>query len=94
MSFHFGDDVLTYGREEHIENCKNAGAIIWDDYVLKTAVGHIPLEQEYNGFQHFEFTSNHILVEVTGKGVNGGVGLGSQILVNYFFMEMQELYHE
>ena len=83
--FIIGDDVLTYEREEHIENCKNAVAIIWDDCLLKTAVGHILLELEYSGFQLFQFTSNHILVEITGKGVNGGVRLGLQILVNYFY---------
>ena len=39
-----GDDVLTCEREEHIENDKNAVAVIWDDCVSKKAVGHIPLK--------------------------------------------------
>ena len=42
-------------------------------------------------FKFLQFTNNHMFVEVTGKGVNRGVGLGLQILVNYFFMKMQEL---
>ena len=41
-------------------------------------------------FKFLQFTNNHICVEVTGKGVNRGVGLGLEILLNYFFMEMQE----
>ena len=31
-----------------------------------------------------QFTNNHIRVEVTGKTVNHGVGLGLKIAVNYF----------
>ena len=40
-----------------------------------------------------QFTNHHIGVEVTGKRVNHGVGLGLDIPINSFFMEMQELRH-
>ena len=43
------------------------------------------------GSKNFQFTNHQIRVEVTGKSVNRGVGLGLEIPVNYFFMEMQEL---
>ena len=39
------------------------------------------------------FANNHVRLAVTGKRVNRGVVLGLDIPGNYFFMEMQELYH-
>ena len=77
-------------NEDNIENDKNAVAIIWDDCTSKKAVGHIPLKWSKVAFNFFQFTYNHLCVEVTGKGVSRGVRLGLEILVNYFFMEMQE----
>ena len=38
-----------------------------------------------------QFTDHHVGVELTGKRVNHGVGLGVDIPINCFFMEMQEL---
>ena len=70
--------MLTCEREEHIENDKNAVAVIWDDFVSKKAVGHIPLKWSKVAFRG-------------GKGFNCGVRLVFEILVNYFFMQMQEL---
>ena len=82
-----GGDSLTCEREEHNENDKSAVAIIWDDCVSKKIVGHVPL----NWSKVASLTNHHIRVEVTGKRVKRGVGLGLEILANYFFMEMQEL---
>ena len=41
--------------------------------------------------EFLQFTNYHIRVEAIGKTVNRGVGLGLEIPVNYFFMEIQEL---
>ena len=38
-----------------------------------------------------QFTNHHVRVEVTGKRLNRGFGLGLEIQVNYFFRETQEL---
>ena len=38
-----------------------------------------------------QFTDHHVPVEVNEKRVNCGFGLGLEIKVNYFFMEMQEI---
>ena len=70
--------MLNCEREEHIENDKNAVAVIWDDFVSKKAVGHIPLKWSKVAFRG-------------GKGVNRGVRLVFEILVHCFFMQMQEL---
>ena len=40
-----------------------------------------------------QFINHHIRVEVTGRRVSCGVGMGLEIPVNYFFMEMHELSH-
>ena len=44
-----------------------------------------------SGSKFLQFTNHHIRVEFTGKRVNRGVGLGLEIPVSYFFMEMLEL---
>ena len=85
-----GDDSLTCEREEH-ENDKSAVAIIWDVCVSKKIVGHVPVNWSKVAFKFLQLTNYHIRVEVTGKRVNRGVGLGLEIPANYFFMEMQEL---
>ena len=38
-----------------------------------------------------QFTNHHIRVELIGKSVYRCVGMGLEMSVNYFFMEMQEL---
>ena len=38
-----------------------------------------------SGSKFLQFTNHHIRVEVTGKRVIGGVGLGLEISVSYFF---------
>ena len=38
-----GNDSLTCEREEHNESDKNVVAIVWDDFVSKKIVGHVPL---------------------------------------------------
>ena len=40
-----------------------------------------------------QFTDHHVPVEVNEKRVDCGFGLGLEIKVNYFFMEMQEIKH-
>ena len=87
-----GDDALTCKREEHNENDKNAVAIIWDDGVpKKRKVTHVPLNWSKVASKFLQFTNAHIHVEVTGKRVIRRVGLRLEIIVSYFFMEMQEL---
>ena len=87
-----GDDLLTCEREEHNGHYdKSAVAIIWDDCVSKKIVGHVPLNWSTVASRFLQLTNYHIRVDVTGKGVNRGVGLRLEILSNYFFMEMQEL---
>ena len=50
----------------------------------------MPLQLRWSklAFKFLQFTNNHICVEVAGNVVNRGVGLGLEILVNYFFMGM------
>ena len=79
-----GDDSLTREREEHNENGKNAVAVISDDCVSKKIVRHVPLNWSKVASKFLQFTNHHIRVEVTGKRVNHGVGLGFEIPVNYF----------
>ena len=38
-----------------------------------------------SGSKFLQFTNHHICVEVTGKRVNRGVGLGLEIPVNFFY---------
>ena len=49
--------------------------------VSKKAVGHIPLKWSKVTFKFLQFTNNHMCVEVAGKSVNRGVGLGFEILL-------------
>ena len=86
-----GDDSLTCEQEEPNENDKSAVAIIWDDCVSKKMVGDVPLSWSKVASKFLQLKNHHIHVEVTGKKVNRGVGLGLEIVANYFFMEMQEL---
>ena len=79
-----GDDSLTCEREEHNENDKSAVAITWDDCVSKKIVGHVPLNLNKVASKFLQLTNHHIRVEVTGKRVNHGVGLGLEIPANYF----------
>ena len=78
------DDLLTCEREEHNENDKSAVAIMWDDCVSKMIVGHIPLNWSKVASKFLQLTNHHIRVEVTGKRVNRGVGLGLEIHAKYF----------
>ena len=61
---------------------------MWADCVSKKIVGHVPLNWSKVASKVFQVTNHHIRVEVIGKRVNRGVGLGLKIPVNYFFMEM------
>ena len=56
--------------------------------VSKKILEHVPLNWSKVASKFLHFTNHHI-----GKKVNRGVGLGHEISVNYFFMEMQELQH-
>ena len=47
-------------------------------------VGHVPLNWSKALSKLIQFTNHHVLVEVTGKRVNRGVGFGLEIKVNYF----------
>ena len=38
-----------------------------------------------------QFTNYHVHVDVTEKRASRGVGLGLETLVNYFYMDIQEL---
>ena len=55
--------------------------------------GHVPLNWSKISSKFLQFTNHYIHVEVTGKRVNRGVGLGLKISVNYLFIEMQKLQH-
>ena len=48
-------------------------------------VGHIPLNWSKVLSKFPQFTNHHDGVEVTGKRVNHGVGLGVEIPINCFF---------
>ena len=63
------------------------------NYVSKKIVGHVPLNWSKVTSKFLQLTNHHIRVEVAGKRVNRGVGLGLEVPANYFFMEMQELQH-
>ena len=56
-------------------------------------IGHVPLNWSKMSSKFLQFTNHYIHVEVTGKRVNCGVGLGLKISVNYLFIEMQKLQH-
>ena len=62
---------------------KSAVAIIWDDCVSKNIVGHVPLNWSKEASKFLQLTNQGVRVEVTGKTVNRGVGLGLEILANY-----------
>ena len=79
-----GDDSLTCEREEHNESERIAVAIIWDDRVSKKIIGHVLLNWSKMASKFLQVTNHHIRVEVTGKRVNCGVGLGLEITANYF----------
>ena len=64
---------------------------MWDDCVSKKIARYVPLKWSKFASKFPQFTNHHIRVEITGKRVNGGVGLRLKIPVNYSFMEMQEL---
>ena len=83
-----GDDSLTCEKEKHNDNDKSAVAIKWDDCDSKMIVGHVPLNWSKVASKFLQLTNHHIRVEVTGKRVSCGVGLGLEIPANYFFMEM------
>ena len=57
----------------------------------KKIVGHVPLNWSKVASKFLQLTNHHIRVEVTGKRVNRGVGLGLKIAAGYLFMEIQEL---
>ena len=86
----FRDDSPTCERE-HNENNKNVVAILWDDCVSKKILEHVLLNWSKVASKSLQFTNHHIRVEVTGRKVNRGDGLGHEISASYFFMKMQEL---
>ena len=49
---------------------------------------NVPLNWSKVASKFLQFTDHHIRVEVFGKRVNRGVGLGHEIPVNYFFLEI------
>ena len=65
----------------------NASIIIFIYYYLLAP----PLNWSKVASKFLQFTNYHIHVKVTRKRVNRGIGLGLEIPVKYFFMDMQEL---
>ena len=61
------------------------------DWLPWQLVGNVPLNWSKVLSKLLQLTNHHVCVEVTGKRVNCGFGLGLEIQVNYLFMEMQEL---
>ena len=55
------------------------------DWLCLQLVGHVPLNWSKVVSKFLQFTNHHVCVNVTGKRVNCGVGLGLEIVVNYFF---------
>ena len=64
-------------------------ALLRIDWLPWPLVGHVPLNWSKVFSKLLQFTNHHVRPEVTGKRVNRGFGLGLEIQVNYFFMEMQ-----
>ena len=60
-------------------------APLWIDWLPWQLVGHVPLNWSKVLSKLIQFINHHVRVEVTGKGVNYGFGLGLEIQVNYFF---------
>ena len=59
--------------------------IIWDECVSKKIVGHVSLDWSKAASKFLQLTNHHIRVEVTGKRLNRGVGLGLEIPCKLFF---------
>ena len=87
-SFFNGSAAVTYYSHLHLLLSLAPLRIDWLPWQL---VGHVPLNWSKVLSKLLQFKSHHVCVEVTGKRVNPGFGLGLGIQVNYFFMEMQEL---
>ena len=54
------------------------------DWLPWQLVEHVRLNWSKALSKLIQFTNHHVLVEVTGKRVNRGVGFGLEIQVNYF----------
>ena len=59
-------------------------APFWIDWLPWQLVGNVPLNWSKVFFKLVQFTNHHVRVEVTGKTVNRGFGLGLEMQVNYF----------
>ena len=80
-----GDDSLISEPEESKEHDKYTVAIVFDDWLLKKVVGHVPLYWSKLAFKFLQFQNHSIRVAVTDQRVNRGAGLGLEIPVGYFF---------
>ena len=63
------------------------------DWLPWQLVGPVPLNWSKVLSKFLQFINHHFDAEVTGKRANHGVGLGFEIPINCFFIEMQELQH-
>ena len=65
--------------------------VLIENTFTKSNFQNVPLNWSKVASKFLLFTNHHIGVQVTGKRVSHGIGLGLKILVNYFCMETQEL---
>ena len=66
---------------------------LWIDWLPWQLVRHIALNWSKVLSKSLQSTNHHIGVKMTRKRVNHGIGLGLEIPINCFFVEMQELHH-
>ena len=70
-----GDDSLHCEEEKDYKYDKLAFAIIYDSFHSDKVMGHVPLYGSELANRMLSFSNHHILVAVTGKRVNRGIGL-------------------
>ena len=78
------DDSLHCAEEEDNEYDKHAAAIIYDSFCSNKVLGHAPLYWSELANNFLKFPNNYICFVITGKG---GIGLGLEIPVDFFFHE-------
>ena len=61
-------------------------ALLWINWLPWMLVGHVPQNWSKVLSKFPQFTNHHVGLEVTGKRVNYGVGLGLEISINCFFL--------
>ena len=80
-----GDDSLICERKENNGYENNAVEIVFDDFLLKEIVGHVPLPWSELASKLLQFPNHPNTVIVTGKRANRDAGFGLETHLDYVF---------